>query len=136
MDYAHVTAGVIDILPTRRPVVWKDDSGSYTGLNNADDAFLLNIGWYPVVQLDPPFDPATEVYEDQDVSQMVIGATEITWTRAVRALTQQELDDIANQQAIAARKNIPRQGDGLPEVRAELDALKQTLLDQGILTGI
>lgn len=35
-----------------------------------------------------------------------------------------------------ARKNIPNQGGGLPQVRAELDALKQTLLDQGILTGI
>lgn len=135
-DYVHITNGSIDIEPTSRPAQWKGSTHNYTGLNSADDAFLLTIGWYPVVQIDPVFDPATETYEDQDISQMVINATDITYTRVVRLLTAGELASIADAEAKASRRNVSNQGGGLPDLRAELDLLKQTLLDQGILTGI
>jgi hypothetical protein len=135
MDYAHVTNGTIDVEPTARPTQWKDADHRYGGLNRADDAFLLALGWYPVTQIDPPFNPATETYADQDVSQMVINFTDITWTRAIRPLTVAELQAIQDElDRIAARKAPPvPSGNSIPALRAEVAALRQVLIDAGIL---
>ena len=134
MQYAHTRTGSgIDILSADRPRVWKDVTGSYSGLQHASDAFLLTLGWYPLVQVDPPISP-TETYEPQDVSQFTVGLTEITWTRVVRPLTQGELDARAEATAKQGRRVVPNDPNPLkPVTWRDLNKLLDTLRDQGII---
>ena len=47
--YAHVSNGSIDITPQELPPSYQN----YTGLQNADAAFLQKIGWFPVIDQSP-----------------------------------------------------------------------------------
>ena len=129
MDYTHVTGGAVDIGPRPRPTTWRDATNSYTGLRNADDAFLLTLGWYPVVDVKPAFDPATETYET--VTQFTINATDVTQTFVVRALTARELADIADAIARQGNKDTAKaHPDNKPVTWGEL---RPILIDAGLL---
>lgn len=110
--YCRVVDGQIVEGPKALPRAWRNVSG----LDRAPADKLIELGWYPVVKSEPPFNPATEALE---ASPPVVGAAEVTITFTVRALTQEELD---------ALKPDPRLADGTGAVtRAEMNALKAYL---------
>jgi len=55
-DYIHHTDGVIDVASKRLPAAWRNVSG----LDRASSAELKAMGWLPVVESKPTFDPTSE----------------------------------------------------------------------------
>lgn len=58
--YARVNGSVVDVPPMPLPESW----GPVGGLNRMNDTELAAVGWYPVVENKPAFDPATHKLGD------------------------------------------------------------------------
>jgi hypothetical protein len=101
-----------------------------TRANSASNGkpFILPVVLVP----EPSYDIDSQVLEPAAYD---VQTTQVVQVWTVRAMTAAEQAVRDEEKAAQARRNVPRQGEGLPDVRAELDALKQTLFDQGVLTG-
>ena len=73
------------------PTAWRNISG----LNNLDDIGLANLGWHPLVVVDPPYDSATQ---NRSVPIDEWDGSIATRTYTITDKTQEELDtDQTNQ---------------------------------------
>lgn len=93
--FIHHTNNIIDVAPRTLPRVWKATNTS--GLDMATTAELKAIGWLSVIDIDPPFDSATQIRTGPAGGQIgdavPAGANDVTVEFTVRNKTVQEFDD-------------------------------------------
>ena len=107
MDYAHVTAGSIDIGPGPLPRQWQDGDILRTGLAVWPAAELLAMNWRPVTGAPPVFDPITQILS---APSFTVGPSEITASWTVIDLDAAEVE--INQDGETARTIAGRLSGG------------------------
>ena len=101
MRYIHQTNNTIDIAPRTLPKAWKNISG----LDKATTSELKDLGWLSVIDINPPFDPDTQIRTGpvggQIGDSVPVNADDVTVEFTVRNKTAQEFDDEKDAEATA-----------------------------------